>query len=336
MPFIKTEIYELTGPGHLKLNHAELNSNCAPGEVIAETIVSAISPGTETAAYAGMEPLRAGNIYPRLVGYCNIARIIKTGECARFSIGDHILTFQSHRTAFKLSPTEFALKVPDGMHPKYAATTYLYHLGYHGLLTANARSGNNVAVIGAGVLGFTSALMSKVTGCRTFVFTNQQRANKALTQAGFQAFEKTRSSINELNNLTHQIGADIVINTSNTWADWKLALQMVNKGGCIVNLGFPGRNQSLPDFNPLDPQFVYTKNVTIKALCPINETDIPAHEIRQNMYRNLTYILDLIEDGTINPDWLISAEVHYTQLEDAYQTYLNRDIIRFTTILNWK
>jgi 2-desacetyl-2-hydroxyethyl bacteriochlorophyllide A dehydrogenase len=336
MPSIKTEIYELAGPGQLALNQTVLNSDCAPKEIIAETIVSAISPGTETAAYAGMEPLRPGKVYPRVLGYCNVAHVTNVGEGARFSEGDLILTFQSHRTIFKLQSADFALKVPSNISPKHAATAYLYHLGYHGLLTADARSGHNVVVIGAGTLGFTSALMSRVTGCRTFVFSNQTGAKKALTQAGFESFEKTKSSIDELYEQTHNIGADIVINTSNTWEDWKLALQLVNKGGCIVNLGFPGRNQALPDFNPLDPQYVYTKNVTIKALCPINETDIPAYEIRHNMHRNLTYILDLIAGGALNPDLLISNEIPYTQLEDAYRVYLNKTSNIFTTILNWK
>lgn len=338
MSSITAEIYELIAPEQLVLSTHSLTVNsCGPYELIAETIYSAISPGTETAAFAGAEPLRPGKVYPRVVGYCNVARVIFTGNgVTKFATGDIILTFQSHRSVFKIYETEFALKLNTGINPKHAVTAYLFHLGYHGLLTADARSGHNVGVIGAGVLGYTASVMSRVIGARTYAFTNQPGATESLKNESILVFTKNESCLPEISETTHGTGLDIIINTSNSWSDWKLALQLANKGGIIVNLGFPGRNQKLPEFNPLDPQFVYTKNLTIKALCPITETDIPAHEIRHNMKRNLEYILDLIAEKRIHPQNIISGETGYQNLESAYRKYLKKDASLFTTLLNWE
>jgi hypothetical protein len=58
MSSIVSKIYELSWPGKLYLKEEEiLFSEINDDELIAKTIYSAISPGTETAAYRGATPL---------------------------------------------------------------------------------------------------------------------------------------------------------------------------------------------------------------------------------------------------------------------------------------
>ncbi len=333
-----SKIYELSAPRVLYLKEEELAiSAMEDTEFAAETVFSAISPGTELGAYIGASALREGKIYPRIVGYCNVAKVAAIGKKVyKYKTGDYILTFQSHRSAFVIKEDDFAIKLPDGINLKYAATTYLYHLGYHSLITANAKAGHNIGVIGIGVLGFTTCMMSKILGARTFAFTNQNEVIKILGEQGVLVYPKEVNSLASILEKTHGIGLDIIINTSNTWEDWFLALNAVNKGGIIVNLGFPGRDEKFPSsFNPLEPKLVYSKSLTIKALLSMNETDIPYYEIRFNMKRNLQYILDLIINQTINPQQIISSEIFYTALEKQYEIYLNRRSVSFTTILSW-
>ncbi len=331
-----TKIYELSEPLNLYLKEQELPEPGAK-EIQAETIVSALSPGTEVAAYHGANPLKPGRQYPRVQGYCNVAVVTKTGsDVTSLKPGDHILTFQSHRTAFNCPENDFIIRLPENINLQHAATAYLYHLGLHGLITANTRFGHQVAVIGVGTLGYTACVMSHLSGANTFAITNQQGSAEKLTNTGVRCFSKNTDNLSTILQLTHGIGLDIVINTSNHWDDWKLALQLVNKGGTIVNLGFPGRENPVPEFNPLDSNYAYVKNLTIKSLCHLSETEVPPYEFRFTVKRNLLHILDLMVDGRLNADEIISTRVPYTELGAQYEKYLNRTNTLFTTILDWK
>ena len=89
---LTAKVFELTGPRQLVLNPSPLDDETLQdGDLLAQTIVSAISPGTETAAYIGAPPLRPGKVYPRVVGYCNVARIVKS-RSTRYASGELILT----------------------------------------------------------------------------------------------------------------------------------------------------------------------------------------------------------------------------------------------------
>lgn len=333
-----SKIYELGAPKNLYLREEIIDENSLGiDEIIAETIYSAISPGTEVAAYNGSNPLRPGKVYPRVLGYCNIAKILAKGsKVIGFEIGDYIFTHQSHRTFFKCNQNDIVIKIDEGIDLKHAATSYLYHLGYHSLLSSDAKAGHNIGIIGAGTLGYTTCVMSRLIGAKTFVFSNQKYLKDRLKAQSIFCFNKSVEAIVEIESITHNVGLDIIINTSNNWDDWLLALQIVNKGGTILNLGFPGREEPLPPYNPLDPKYVYVKNIVIKPLCYLNELDIPHYDFRFTVKRNILYILDLIKEKILNPNHLISDEIHYSSLHHQYEKYLNKDRSMFTTIINWK
>jgi len=339
MNFIKTKVYKLLAPQELVLIEEQINvDNLEENEFIAETIYTAISPGTETAAFIGKEPLRPGNIYPRVVGYCNIAKIISKGKSIHdLSVGDFVLTFQSHRSHYIQSNKDFYLKINPEL-AKEATVAYLFHLGYHSLLTAGAKQGHNIAIIGAGVLGVATSVMSEVSGARTFLFSNQSDSISFMAKYNkfVRVLKKQDSSLKYVQTQTEETGLDIIVNTSNSWDDWKFALNAVNTNGLIVNLGFPGRGEALPLFNPLDPQFVYTKNLTIKALSPLYEAEISASQIRFNVKRNLEYIISLINAGRIFFDQLVTKEISYLNLNEQYIQYTSRNNYLLSTLIHWK
>jgi threonine dehydrogenase-like Zn-dependent dehydrogenase len=337
MSSLVSKVYTLSSAKNLFLKEESVEIEKSNNDyIIAETIYSCISPGTEVAAYDGMKPLRAGNPYPRVVGYCNVARVIGIGKnVGDVSIGNHILTFQSHRDKFIITSSEFYLVLPPEIELKYACTAYLFHLGYHSLITAELKQGHTLAIIGAGVLGVSTSLMGNIAGANTYLFSNQVGgSNNKNTHIKY--FNKSDRDIDAALNATSITGFDVVVNTSNSWEDWLIALKLIRKGGVIVNLGFPGRGQGIPMYNPLEPQYVYSKNITIKALCFINETDTPVYDVRFNMKRNLHYILSLFQSGKLNPMDLLTDEITFQELEAQYQKYLNRKIQMLSTIIKWK
>ena len=99
---IHVKVVQLESPNLVKFIEKDLDEeNLEFGAILCETLVTAISPGTELAAYNGLPPLRPATGYPRLQGYCNVSQVIAKGSQVKsVNIGDRILTFQSHRSHF--------------------------------------------------------------------------------------------------------------------------------------------------------------------------------------------------------------------------------------------
>lgn len=335
---IKAKVYTLRDPFDLIMeeqfiNPLELKAN----EVIGKTIYSVVSPGTEIAAYKGAAPLRPSKVYPRVLGYCNMARIEFVGEkVSTLSVGDYILTFQSHRSYFKCPETDYILKFQAEDNLRYLTTTYLYHLGYTALLSGKAMPGYSIGIIGAGTLGYATYKIADICGFNTAVFTNQKNLIEKFRNDKIQTWSKDdRSVVLSLKSLNTD-GFDIVINTSNSWSDWELALKIIRKGGSVINLGFPGRDEPIPPFNPLDSKYLYDKQITIKSTGHMPDLDISASEIRFTIKRNMEYLSGLINAGKLNPASIISSTAGSDKLEEEYKKMLKREGVFFTSLLEWE
>ena len=298
-------------------------------EILAKTLYSAISPGTELAAWRGDKPLREGNIYPRLVGYCNVAQVrAKGAQVSGVEVGDFILTHQSHRSAFIADKSAVLTVIPKEMNLVWVSTTYLYHLGYSALLKANPGPGATVAIVGLGTLGFATLLLANALGYRVTGFSNQPTQlpdplQQQITVHGKSIGPETESRF------------DLVINTSNDWQDHRLSMQLARKGGTIAVIGFPGRTQPTPDFNPLESQYFYDKQLTLTACGMVPNLDVPEHEIRFTIKRNCAFLLDLIHKGRLNAELLITEVLPWHELAQAYDKLENRSSGLRTCILDW-
>jgi D-arabinose 1-dehydrogenase-like Zn-dependent alcohol dehydrogenase len=329
--------YELEDKGKLTLKETSLDeNNLASDEFFAQTLFSAISPGTEGAAFNGSPPLRPMKVYPRLVGYCNLAKVISIGKNVKtLEPGDFVLTFQSHRTHFIAKEKTVVLKFKENMKLADLSTTYLYHLPFHALLKSSFFPGLNVGVVGLGTLGQATVNLIDTVGGRAFAFSDRDNALNLASELGATAsLKKDENTNNKIAVLTNETGLDIIIVTSNLWADWTFALKSVRYGGTICLLGFPGRDEGLPDFNPLHSMYVYDKQLKIICAGIGNEEDTKPHEERFNISRNCRFLSELILKAKLKPEKIISEQISYLKLAEMYQNIINRKI-PYTAIIDW-
>jgi threonine dehydrogenase-like Zn-dependent dehydrogenase len=332
---IEARIAVLEQPRRLVFKQERLDpSSLKEGQLLCETLVTAISPGTEVAAYLGAPPLRPGVIYPRFVGYCNIARVLQASPASGFGAGDRILTFASHRSHFVIAADDVLAKLSSTLRSEDAVCAYLFHLGYNAVLGADIRAGSSVVVVGMGVLGLTSIAISALAGARVYGISDHARPRElGRTMGAAGCFDRS-----QLPALMEAIGVDranAVITTSNSWADWRTALECAGNRGTIAVLGFPGRGQEGAPFNPLDSAHFYTRQLRIVAagmspqrpdgrgFQPFNERD------------NLRRILAWISEGALKPSLLVSGEVSAGDLDQAYQRLVRRDGAPLTYLLRW-
>jgi NADPH:quinone reductase-like Zn-dependent oxidoreductase len=329
-------IVRLLGPRQIAWQHETLPLQAPAGGVLCETLVSAISPGTELAAYCGAPPLRDGPGYPRLQGYCNVARVLEVGAgvagVAQLEAGDRILSFTSHRSHFVLSASDVLLRLDDRARAEDLACAYLFHLGYNAVLRADVRAGSRVLVLGIGTLGLAAVAMARAAGATVTAVSDHERARAlALHLGAAQAVARTDLAPAP----AADAGSDVVIVTTNTWADWRIALAAAAPRGTLAVLGFPGRTEAPGDYNPLDSRQFYAKQLRIEAVGMSPERPDPRGFARFNERDNLRWLAGEIGAGRLDASALVSGVFPAERIEDAYRALLDRRDAPVTYLLRW-
>ncbi len=332
---IESRVVYLLAPQSVEVRTEDFAVVPGARELVCETLVSAISPGTELGAYLGLPPLRAGITYPRLQGYCNVARVLAIGgQVSGVRVGDRVLSFASHRSHFSMSVDDVLLVLRDGDRTDDVVCAYLYHLGYNAVLRSDIRAGSCVLVIGLGVLGLTSVAMASLSSADVFGLSEQLNSRRVCLSFGASAAYR-RTEILDLREAMPNGLADVVIVTTNSWDDWAIALQLAASRGTIACLGFPGRGRAPGDFNPLDSQYFYAKQLRIEAVGHSPERPDARGFLRFNERDNLRYLVRLMATGRLKPNSLVSAVYPGVDIEQAYRDLLSRKGTPFTYLLRW-
>jgi threonine dehydrogenase-like Zn-dependent dehydrogenase len=129
---------------------------------------------------------------------------------------------------------------------------------------------------------------------------------------------------------------DCVISTTNSWPDWKLALQLSRRGGTIVTVGFPGRGQKIPDFNPLASQYLYDKQLTITSCGHVPNADVAPFDIRFTLNRNCEFLMQAIINGSLPAVDLIEDIRLAADLGQIYEDMMTQRKSGRTFVLDWQ
>lgn len=344
-PTVEATVLELAGAADLRARSEMLVlEGLGRHELACETLYTALSPGTELAAWEGHRPLRPDRTYSRVVGYCNLARVVTTGEWVRRARpGDLVLTLQSHRSHFVCGEDEILVRLPpDGDHDPdtlvHAATTYLFHQGHSALLRGDLKPGQYVAVVGMGTLGLATVAVANRFGAKVVGLSDLERSRRTASEMGAERVfckDLDTSLQAEIAGLTRGTGIDLVVLTSGRWQDYRLALELVRPGGSVCVLGFPGRRDPIPPFNPLEPTIFYRKQISLIACGYTPDVDVDPRDLRFTIRRNTGYLLDLVLAGELPAARLVSAVEPWHALPELYRRIAAREPGFYTGVLRW-
>ncbi len=146
----------------------------AADEVLVQTLVSAISPGTELLLYRGQMPpelaldatiseLAQPVNYPQKYGYALVGQVVATGQAVAADwLGRHVFAFRPHQTHLVARP-ETLIPLPDGMAPETAVFLPTMETAVSLLMDGQPAIGERVVVVGQGVVGLvTLHLLSRL------------------------------------------------------------------------------------------------------------------------------------------------------------------------------
>lgn len=331
----------LYGARDLRMEEVALDADSLqPDQIYVETEVTALSTGTDLGNYLGDAAYVPGAPpYPRWVGYSNVGAIRRVGEGVKnLRPGMRVFSLRPHQSAYVAQQNELLVPVPVSVPSEEASLAYLTHLGLASLRQANYEPGENVAVIGLGVIGLSTVWLARAMGAKVVAIANSPiRSDAALQLGAHAAFLAQDSDIHrKLAEVFGETGVDIVVLTANPWSAYQLAMEIVRYAGRVSILGFPGRAQEPPDFNPLDARWVYGKQLTILGAGFAPKVDCPPADVRFNTRRNLEYILNLMAFNRPRIDSVISHRLPAGRMQEAYELAKGHSKSLVAAVFDWR
>jgi threonine dehydrogenase-like Zn-dependent dehydrogenase len=322
----------LYGGGDLRFEERPLDIDSLTGQqVYVETEVTALSTGTDLGNYLGKSTEVPGAPdYPRAVGYSNVGIIRRVGSCVRdLRPGQRVFSMKPNLSAYIAEASELLVPVPEGISPEAASLAYLTQLGIAAMRQAHYQAGESVAVVGLGVIGLGTVGIARAMGATvTAVANSPLRADIARVMGAHKVHVSGDGAAPS--------EVDVIILTANTWPAYRTSVEMARYGGRVSVLGFPGRGQPAPDFNPLDPKWFYGKQLTLIGAGFSPRIECRPAEIRFNLRRNLEFIFAMMAAGSLNLEPIISHRLPADRMREAFDlaTRHSKDLV--AAVFDWR
>jgi threonine dehydrogenase-like Zn-dependent dehydrogenase len=131
-------------------------------------------------------------------------------------------------------------------------------------------------------------------------------------------------------------GIDVVVLTANPWSAFRLSVEMARVGGRISILGFPGRGEPPPGFNPLDPKWFYGKQLTLIGAGFSPRAECGPSDIRFNLRRILEYLFSLMATGVVCLEPIITHRIPAERMKDAYELAKQHSKSLIAAVFDWR
>ena len=309
-------------------------------QILVRTVLSGISAGTELALFRGtinnLHNKRWGywTEFPISPGYSLVGRIEKCGaEVPDVREGDRVVAHAPHGTQGLVAYQDY-VRVPDNVTDEEATLAMLGATTAHGIRKAQLRYGDNVLVLGLGVVGFLSAAHARRGGARHVYVSDPLPWKRAIAEhqgypdtldPGSPSFEQ------EILDRTGGYGMDVVIEASGHPTAIPAALKAVRRGGKIVLQG--------TQTEPLEMHFSdYPMHKEVLIICtwgkgPARETDTP--ECLWSRKQNQELAMELIASGELPVSGLVTHRYRFEEIARVYETIHRGEIEYLQIVLDY-
>ncbi|HUH28969.1 bi-domain-containing oxidoreductase [Gelidibacter sp.] len=252
-----------------------------------------------------------------------------------FQVGDRVACagqdYASHSEIVAV-PQNLIARIPDNVSFEDASYTTLGAIALQGVRQSEPTIGDNVCVIGLGLLGQITCQLLKANGCNVFGIDLSSRlvalANE--TVADNAMLRSDSNLLPTIDDFTNGHGFDSIIITAATPSNdpIELSAEIARKKGKIVVVG------AVKMDIPRDPHF-FRKELDLRMSCSYgpgrydvnyeeNGQDYPYAYVRWTEQRNMEAFLKLISNGNVNLKPLTTHVFDIVEAEKAYDIVLGK------------
>ncbi len=277
-----------------------------------------------------VEAVRSKLDQPLAPGYCNVGVVVAVGRGVHgFKIGDRVVSNGKH-AEFVSVPVNLCAKIPSGLSDDDAAFTIIGAIALQGIRLASPTLGETVAVFGVGLIGLIAVQLLRANGCRVIAIDFDTEKLKLAESFGALSVNLSagQDAVNAAMGYTQGRGVDAVIIAASTQSNDPIrqAAQMSRKRGRIVLVGVTGLELSRADF--------YEKELSFQVSCSYGPgrydpdyeekgIDYPLPFVRWTEQRNFEAVLDLMADGALQMQPLVTHRFPIDDVSSAYGVVSN-------------
>jgi 2-desacetyl-2-hydroxyethyl bacteriochlorophyllide A dehydrogenase len=301
---------EIVVPGLTIHKHGEVELRnlkvAAPGrdEVLIRTEYSGVSVGTEMAGAYGRNLLWGEP--PFTPGYQSIGRIVQFGEMTaphNFKIGDLVACFTGKGTHRSLTVASVARthRVHETKLSKFAGLYVQPCVAANALNKSRIKSGDNVLVIGQGLIGQATAILARMRGAHVVATdVSKERLSIAREVCAHEVLDTSQRPCSEIVLEKFPNGFDVVVESTGILSLVEEALKSVRFEGMVV---FEGHYAGEIKF-----EFNLAHRKQIDAVFPFF---IGEPKVRES-------VIDMITAGDLPMQQLVSHDISWREASNIY------------------
>ncbi|MBO8244207.1 Gfo/Idh/MocA family oxidoreductase [Prochlorococcus marinus XMU1411] len=262
------------------------------------------------------------------IGYSAAGEIIALGKnVTSFSLGDKVACAgakYAYHSEYICIPEKLCVLVPNGLSLEKASTVTLGAIALQGVRRANLTLGENVLVLGLGILGQLTSQLLRSNGCNVFgLDLDKKRVNLAKSLGLKEGFLNDKEIENKILKITNGYGVDCVIITASTNSDSVVstAFRCCRKKARVILVGDVGLKLNRDDIYSKEIDFLVSTSYGPGRYDQRYEEeglDYPLPYIRWTENRNMQEYLRLINEGNLSVDEFISNKFSLDKFEEAY------------------
>lgn len=262
------------------------------------------------------------------LGYSAAGTVVEVGEGVDgFSVGDRVACagagFASHAEMISV-PKNLCVRIPNGVSFDAASFGTLGAIALQGVRLAAPTLGEAFVVIGLGLLGQITVQLLRANGCRVFGVDTDESKFDLARELGAEMCSTPGEAANSIARWSRGRGADAVLITAATKSNdpIDLAGEVSRLKGRVVVVGLVGMD--------VPRETYYERELTLQMSMSYGPGrydaeyeerghDYPFEYVRWTEGRNIEAFLDLIANGSIDIDRLITHRFPIEQGGAAYK-----------------
>jgi 2-desacetyl-2-hydroxyethyl bacteriochlorophyllide A dehydrogenase len=319
----------MTNERQLSLEREEIDpQELGPEEILVQAEASVVSAGTELANFLAISPgVRipgSWNAYPWRPGSGLVGQVVGVGQQAsRFSPGSRVFCFGKHASLqrFDISgnkPHQAGYLIPGELESSHAMMARMALISMAALQMARVSPGDRVVVFGLGLVGNLAAQLFKCAGARVMGLDVVEARCRIAGAVGIEHVVPVPEAeqLAAVQEWTGGAGVDIAVDAVGASPVAEACVEVCAPFGQVILLGSP-RAAHPADMTPMLRR-IHHDWITMVGALEWRLPPYPFHGYRHSIASNLQLALDLISEGDLKVDALVTHVIPPERLGEAY------------------